>query len=54
MVGVPLISPVEVSKFRPFGRLGSIDHVTTSPPVSLGVIVDGMAVPLVKVYEVGE
>ena len=36
MVGVPLISPVEVSKFRPFGRLGSIDQVTTVPPVSDG------------------
>ena len=54
MVGVPLISPVEVSKFRPFGRLGSIDQVTTVPPVSVGVIVDVRAVPLVKVYEVGE
>ena len=54
MVGFPLISPVEISKFRPFGKLGSIDQVTTVPPVSVGVIVDGRAVPLVKVYEVVE
>ena len=49
MVGVPLISPVEVSKFRPFGKLGSIDQVTTVPPVSVGVIVDVRAVSLVNV-----
>ena len=54
MVGVPLISPVVVSKFRPSGRVGLIDQVTTIPPVSVGVIVELRAVSLVNVYEVGE
>ena len=54
MVGVPLISPVEVSKFRPSGRVGSIDQVTTVPPVSVGVIVVGRVESLVKVYDVVE
>ena len=38
-VGVPLISPVDVSILRPVGRLGEIDHVATGPPVEVGVMV---------------
>jgi len=30
-VGVPLITPVEVSKFKPAGRPGEIDHEITAP-----------------------
>ena len=36
-VGVPLISPVDESMLRPFGRLGDTDHVTTGPPLTVGV-----------------
>ena len=38
-VGVPLITPVDVSILRPVGRLGEIDHVATGPPVEVGVMV---------------
>jgi hypothetical protein len=38
-VGVPLITPVDVSMLRPVGRLGEIDHVATGPPVEVGVMV---------------
>ena len=38
-VGVPLISPVDASMFRPVGRPGEIDHVATGPPVEVGVMV---------------
>jgi len=47
-VGVPLISPVDVSKAKPLGREGEIDHVTTVPPAVDGVTAV-IAVPLVKV-----
>lgn len=47
-VGVPLISPVEVSKAKPLGREGVIDHVTTVPPLVDGVTAV-IAVPFVKV-----
>ena len=37
-VGVPLITPVEVSNTRPSGRLGSIDQPMISPaPDTIGV-----------------
>ena len=36
-VGVPEISPVDVSNTRPTGRFGEIDQETTAPPVELGV-----------------
>ena len=35
-VGVPLISPVDESIFKPVGRAGEIDHVTTGPPPTVG------------------
>ena len=38
-VELPLISPVDESMFSPVGRLGEIDHVTTGPPLEVGVIV---------------
>ena len=38
-VGVPLITPVDVSILRPVGRPGEIDHVATGPPVEVGVMV---------------
>ena len=47
-VGVPLISPVEVSKVSPVGSVGDMAHVTTVPPLDVGVAVV-IAVPLVKV-----
>ena len=36
-VGVPLISPVEVSKARPAGSVGEIDQEMTVPPLEVGV-----------------
>ena len=51
-VGVPEISPVEVEKERPAGRVGEIDQEVTSPPLALGVAVV-IAVPLVSVNELG-
>ena len=36
-VGVPLISPVEESMFKPVGNPGLIDHVTTGPPATVGI-----------------
>ena len=47
-VGVPEISPVEVSKMRPVGRLGETCQVTTSPPLEVGVDAV-MAMSLVRV-----
>jgi hypothetical protein len=38
-VGVPDISPVEVSKLRPAGRGSEIDHKVTVPPLDVGVAV---------------
>ena len=53
-VGVPLISPVDVSSERPAGREGETDQESTWPlPYRMGEAVD-MAVPLVKVNEDGE
>ena len=39
-VGVPEISPVAVSKARPVGRSGEIDHESTAPPAAVGVSAD--------------
>ena len=47
-VGVPDISPVAVSKVRPVGSAGDIDHESTAPPAALGMLVD-IATPLVSV-----
>ena len=47
-VGVPEIVPSEVSNDRPPGSEGEMDHVTTAPPLMVGVT-DVMADPLVKV-----
>ena len=53
-MGVPLISPVEVSRERPAGSEGETDQESTSPlPYRMGEAVD-IAVPLVKVKEDGE
>ena len=51
-VGVPLISPVEVSKDKPAGRDGETDHDVTGPPLEDGVTAV-IAVPLVRVNELG-
>ena len=54
VVGVPLISPVDVSSERPAGREGETDQESTCPlPYRMGEAVD-IAVPLVKVNEDGE
>ena len=37
VVGVPEMAPVEVSKDKPAGRVGVIDHETTAPPLDVGV-----------------
>ena len=37
IVGVPLISPVDESMLIPVGSAGEIDHVTTGPPLTVGV-----------------
>ena len=47
-VGVPLITPVEVSSDKPAGREGETDHDTTGPPLDVGVAAV-IAVPLVSV-----
>ena len=47
-VGVPEIVPSEVSNDRPPGNEGEMDHVTTSPPLIVGVT-EVIAVPLVRV-----
>ena len=54
-VGVPLITPVEVSNARPAGRLGLMDQVTNSPdPVMVGEIGRSLlAVLLVNVKSLG-
>ena len=49
-VGVPLMSPVEVSSDKPAGRDGDTEYETTVPPVDVTDAVV-MAVPLVKVKE---
>ncbi len=46
-VGVPEISPVEVSKFRPLERLGEIHQVMTGPPEFDGEA-ERLEVPLVN------
>ena len=53
VVGVPLISPFDVSNVRPAGRVGEIAQVTTVPPPEVGEAVD-IAVPFVRVYVLGE
>ena len=47
-VGVPLMSPVEVSSDRPAGRDGDTEYEVTVPPVDVGEMVV-MAVPISKV-----
>ena len=51
-VGVPEIVPSEVSNERPPGRVGEMDQVTTSPPLTVGVT-EVMAVPFVSVNDEG-
>ena len=51
-VGVPLMTPVEVSKERPDGKDGETDHDVAAPPVEVGVTLV-MATPLVNVSELG-
>ena len=50
-VGVPLISPVEVSSDKPAGSDGETEYETTVPPVEVTVSVV-MAVPFSRVSEV--
>ena len=52
-VGVPLMAPLDVSKFNPAGTVGEIDHDVTGPPLAVGVTVV-IAVPLGNVNELGE
>ena len=52
-VGVPQIVPLLVSKVRPVGSAGEIDHEDTEPPVLVAVAVV-IAVPFVSVNELGE
>ena len=47
-VGVPEMVPSVVSNDKPAGKDGEMDHVTTSPPLTVGVT-EVMAVPLVSV-----
>ena len=51
-VGVPLISPVEVSKDRPAGSDGETAQETTVPPLEVGVAAV-IAESLVSVNELG-
>tara|TARA_B100001564_G_scaffold357959_1_gene375433 strand:- start:1239 stop:1418 length:180 start_codon:yes stop_codon:yes gene_type:complete len=36
-VGVPLITPVEVSRDKPAGRVGDTEYDVTAPPLEVGV-----------------
>ena len=45
------MAPVVLEKVKPAGREGETAHVTTAPPVEVGVVVD-MAIPFVRVNEV--
>ena len=47
-VGVPLMSPVEVSSDKPAGSDGDTEYETTAPPVDVTDVVV-IAVPLVNV-----
>ncbi len=38
-VGVPLITPVDVERFKPVGRDGVIAHEDASPPEFVGVMI---------------
>ena len=49
-VGVPLMSPVEVSSDKPAGSDGETEYETTAPPVEVTAAVV-IAVPLVNVNE---
>ena len=51
-VGVPLISPVEVSRDSPAGKEGDTDQEVTGPPLADGVTAV-IAVPFVRVKEFG-
>ena len=51
-VGVPEIAPVVLSKVKPAGRDGEIDHEVTAPPLDVGVMVV-RATFLVRVSELG-
>ena len=51
-VGVPEMVPSVVPKVRPLGKVGEIDQVTTSPPLTVGVT-EVIAVPFVNVNESG-
>ena len=53
LVGVPVISPVEVSKVRPAGSAGEMLQEVAAPPVFVGVIVE-IARSLVNVKGVPE
>ena len=53
-VGVPEIEPFVVEKESPVGSVvGEIDHEVTEPPVLVAVAVV-IAVPFVRVNELGE
>ena len=51
-VGVPEMVPSDVSNDRPPGKVGEMDQVTTSSPLTVGVT-EVMAVPLVSVKASG-
>ena len=40
LVGVPVISPVEVSKVSPAGSVGEMLQEVAEPPVLVGLIVE--------------
>jgi hypothetical protein len=52
-VGVPQIVPLLVSKIRPVGSDGEIDHESTAPPMKVGVTGEVIATPFVSVNEPG-
>ena len=51
-VGVPEIAPVVLSKVKPAGSAGEIDHEVTAPPLDVGVMVVS-ATFFVSVSELG-
>ena len=51
-VGVPLISPVELSKDRPAGRVGLIHQLSTGSSAAFGLTAV-IGISFVKVNELG-
>jgi hypothetical protein len=50
--GVPLITPVDVSKDRPGGKVSLMLHVSVAPPAEDAALMDGLLVTLCPMVNV--